>query len=301
MRDSVSLCAPREKRGWDNVSRGRSPALVINEVLWLNNLPNLPKNAGYRRAPHLCRQRPASMATMVSIKHTPLVAVLCLLGACAPLKQQAAETPVKQVYQAAIDTFERGDFAAAIEVLERLDPCRSSGHQADVLCLRQVIANYELGRIENTITVANRFSQNYPGHAQLDQVLYLRGESYLKINQLSVDAGANGAFSPALVQSAYQDFSALLAAFPGSRYAANARLRSELLRQQLAAYELTVAERNLAQGSYIAAVNRARYLLETYQGTPAVPGALKVLVTAYDALGLEAPAANARAILDANF
>ncbi|MEH6825843.1 MAG: outer membrane protein assembly factor BamD [Motiliproteus sp.] len=275
--------------------------MAITEVLWLNNQPYLSKTAGYRRAPHLCRQRPASMATMVSIKRTPLVAVLCLLGACAPLKQQTAEIPVTQGYQAAIDTFDRGDFAAAIETLERLDPCTSLGHQADILCLRQVVANYELGRIEKTITVANRFSQNYPGHAQLDQVLYLRGESYVKINQLSVDAGANGAFSPVVVQSAYQDFSALLAAFPGSRYAANARLQSELLRQQLAAYELTVAERNLTKGRYVAAVNRARYLLETYQGTPAVPGALKVLAKAYDALGLEAPAANTRAILDANF
>ncbi|MEH6473038.1 MAG: outer membrane protein assembly factor BamD [Halopseudomonas sp.] len=239
---------------------------------------------------------------MVSIKFAPLVVLLCLLGACAPVKPQPAEANAPLLYQTAMEAFDRADFASAIKQLELLDTDTSPDHQAEIVRLRLVLANYELGRHENTITAANNFIRLSPQYSQLDQILYLRGDSYYEISQPPGEVGGKKTLqNTAVAQHGYRDFSTLLTRFPHSQHAPKARLKSERLRQQLADYELTVAEQHLNQGAYVSAANRARYVLENYDATPAVPAALKVIAKAYDALGLKMPAANTRAVLESNF
>jgi outer membrane protein assembly factor BamD len=58
------------------------------------------------------------------------------------------------------------------------------------------------------------------------------------------------------------------------------------LRNRLADYELEVARYYMKRGAYVGAINRARGLIETYDGAPAVIDALKVMENAYRKLDM---------------
>ena len=97
------------------------------------------------------------------------------------------------------------------------------------------------------------------------------------------------------------DFAELVKRFPESRYAKDAGLRMLFLRNNLAQYEMHVADYYMRRGAYVAAANRAKQVIENYQGTPAVPQALVVLVQAYRKLGLDDLAADAERVLKLNY
>jgi outer membrane protein assembly factor BamD len=88
--------------------------------------------------------------------------------------------------------------------------------------------------------------------------------------------------------------------FPESKYAADARQRMVFLRHTLAQHEINVGDYYMRRGAYVAAANRARYVLENHPRTPAVRGALKMLAAAYEKMGLDDLAADARRVLAYN-
>jgi len=73
------------------------------------------------------------------------------------------------------------------------------------------------------------------------------------------------------------------------------------LRNNLAAYEISVARYYLRRKAYIAAVNRARYALETFPNTPETSEALIVLVKAYNKLDLSELAEGSMEVLALNY
>jgi outer membrane protein assembly factor BamD len=100
---------------------------------------------------------------------------------------------------------------------------------------------------------------------------------------------------------AFNDFSELIRRFPESRFVPDARQRMVFLRNNLAAYEIIVAEYYLRREAYIAAANRARYALEVFPNTPQTPEALIVLHKAYTELDLPELADGSMAVLELNF
>ena len=73
------------------------------------------------------------------------------------------------------------------------------------------------------------------------------------------------------------------------------------LRNLLARHEIHVANYYASRNAWLAAVNRAKYVVENYQLTPAVETALEIMVQAYTELGLLDNASNAQQVLEANF
>ena len=59
------------------------------------------------------------------------------------------------------------------------------------------------------------------------------------------------------------------------------------LRNRLADYEVEVARYYMKRGAYVGAANRARGVIETYDGAPAVDDALEVMAQSYRKLGVE--------------
>jgi len=82
------------------------------------------------------------------------------------------------------------------------------------------------------------------------------------------------------------DFSELVALFPNSQYSKDARQRMIYLRNMLAEYELHVAKFYMKRGAFVAAANRAKTVIESYQRTPAVREALVILAKAYKIMNL---------------
>jgi outer membrane protein assembly factor BamD len=55
----------------------------------------------------------------------------------------------------------------------------------------------------------------------------------------------------------------------------------------LAMHEMHVARYYMQRKAYVAAVNRTKYVLETYPNSSAVEDALVTMISAYDAMGLD--------------
>ncbi len=74
--------------------------------------------------------------------------------------------------------------------------------------------------------------------------------------------------------------------YPNSEYASDARLKIDMVNDQLAGKEMTIGRWYLRNGDTLAAVGRFRTVVDRYQTTTHTPEALYRLVEAYLTLGL---------------
>jgi len=72
------------------------------------------------------------------------------------------------------------------------------------------------------------------------------------------------------------------------------------LRNKVAKHELHVANYYMQRGAYIAAIDRASYVVEHYQQTPAIKEALLLMVDAYKKLELPQLAQDAQRVYNLN-
>jgi outer membrane protein assembly factor BamD len=96
-------------------------------------------------------------------------------------------------------------------------------------------------------------------------------------------------------------YETLLQRYPESRYAGEATNRTRILRDLLAASEMTVGRWYLRRNNYLAAINRFKVVVTDYQTTEQAPEALMRLTEAYMALGIVNEAQTAAAVLGHNF
>ncbi len=73
------------------------------------------------------------------------------------------------------------------------------------------------------------------------------------------------------------------------------------MRNNLAAYEVHVANYYLERRAYIAALRRGQYVVENFQGTPAVADGIAIMVECYLRLGLNDLADTSLALLRENY
>lgn len=236
---------------------------------------------------------------------TPLLLVALLATGCASHPERDRETGqgADRLYADAREAMEIGDFEMAIQHLENLEVQYPFGPQALQAQLDIAYAYYRNNEPESAIATANRFIKMNPRHPNVDYAYYLRG--------LASFAQTGSALSrflkrdlalrdPRSAEDAFRYFSDLVTRFPDSRYAADARQRMIYLRDYLARHELHVARYYVQRGAFVAAVNRASYILENFDRTSVIPEALQLLQRAYRALGMEDLAADVQAVIDLN-
>ena len=101
--------------------------------------------------------------------------------------------------------------------------------------------------------------------------------------------------------SAQQAFSELIRRYPESRYAADARLKLDLITDHLAGKEMEVGRFYQRSGQWLAATYRFRDVVDKYETSSHTPEALERLVECYLALGIPDEAHKAAAVLGANY
>lgn len=150
---------------------------------------------------------------------------------------------------------------------------------------------------------ADRFIRLHPSHPNVDYAYYLKALAAYRIEEgvfndlFNADPAARD-MGP--VNESYTEFAIMLNTFPDSQYAPDARQRMLYLRELLARHELVVADYYLRKSGYVAAANRARFVIENYADTHARPDALAMLVEANWKLGLEEEADRALRVLALN-
>ena len=102
-------------------------------------------------------------------------------------------------------------------------------------------------------------------------------------------------------QNSFDDLSEFLSRFPESKYAPHAKQRMIYLRNLLAKHEMHIADYYMKRGAYLAAISRAKYVIEHIPNTPQTPFALSVLVEAYGILDYQELKQNNLEVLQSNF
>jgi outer membrane protein assembly factor BamD len=212
--------------------------------------------------------------------------------------------PAKRFYSEAKEALEDGDYITAIEYYEKLEARYPLGKYAQQAQLDIIYAYYKYEEPESAIVAADRFLKLYPRHPKIDYVYFLKGLVYFEFNQGSLERFLpleRSQRDPTSLRRAYQVFSELVMRFPKSKYYQDAKQRMIYLRNVLAMHELQVAEFYMKRGAYLAAANRAKTVVESYQRTPAVPDALVILSKSYKIMGLNDLYADTLKVLKLNY
>lgn len=208
-----------------------------------------------------------------------------------------------EIYGKASKELAAGDYRSAIELYQKLEARYPFGRYAMQGQLDVAYAHYKADEPEEALAAADRFIKLYPQNPYVDYAYYLKG--IVNYNRsvgfldrvVPLDASQR---DPGSALEAFQDFAELVQRFPDSRYAEDARQRMLYLRDNLAKYEVNVARYYMRRGAYIAAANRAQYVVERFQRTSAVEPALEIMIEAYQRLGKEQLATDARRVLELN-
>ena len=241
---------------------------------------------------------------------TGLLLLLALLGAsagCSLIPEQIDVTQnwsASKFYSEAKKALSEGDYEEAIKYYEMLEARFPFGKYAQQAQVEIAYAYYKYDEPASALAAADRFIKLHPRHPHVDYLYYLKGlvnfnagkdliSKYIPQDPTQRDPGA--------ARAAFDDFAILVRKYPQSKYSSDARQRMLFLRNNLAEYEIHVANYYMRRDAYIAAANRAKYVVENYQKTTAVPKALIVMAKAYKLMGLQDLSDDATRVLKLNY
>ena len=211
--------------------------------------------------------------------------------------------PVEELYDKAHVSMTRGNWASAETTFKRLVAQYPYGPYTEQALVETAYAQYKSGKHEDAISSIDRFLRTYPTHRMASYMYYLRGlvnssrDTVFLQRVWSLDASRRDLATP---MQAFNDFQIVTTRYPHSRYAADAELRMAKLRDLFARHELDAALYYLRRTAYVAAAERATYLLETYPQSSYQNDAVATLAAAYTGLGNEQLATDARRVLEQN-
>ena len=237
-----------------------------------------------------------------------LILLLSLIGCGSPPtlsdgNAMGKSRPPEELYAEAMNEMADHNYEKSAKLLESLLSRYPYGRYAQQAQMELAYAYYKHDEPEAALTAADRFIKQYPTSPHLDYVYYLKGVINFNAD-LSIFSSVIprdlSEHDPQSVQDSFDAFKDLVTRFPNSMYAPDARVRMQFLANTMAGHEINVARYYMRRGAYVAAVNRAKTVLNDFAQTPQTLDALQVLVQSYDALGLKQLRDDAQRVLDLN-
>lgn len=229
-----------------------------------------------------------------------------MLAACSDDPSRSdiyASWSAKDFYEESKRALGAGEFKTAIEHLENLEARFPFSPYARQAQLDVAYAYYKFEEPDSVITAADRFLRLNPRDEHVDYAWYLKGLANFNRGSGFLDSWFPrdpAQHDSKSLKDAFSDFSTLVRRYPDSRYAADAHKRLIYLRNELAEQELVVADYYIKRGAFLAAAQRAQYVMEHYSQAPARVRALQIMDAAYTRLGMNDLAADARQVLASN-
>lgn len=210
----------------------------------------------------------------------------------------------QKFYREAKNELMDGNYDKAVKLYEKLEARYPFDKLATQAQLEVAYAYYKKNESDSALAAADRFIKLNPTHPQVDYAYYLRGLINYNKGRSFVDRFLptdSSQRDPGSAREGLRDFNELIAKFPNSKYSEDARKRVAAMRNNLAMYEVNVADFYMRRGAYVAAARRCTEVLEKYPRTQAIPRALTIMQDAYRKLELNDLANDAARVYALNF
>ena len=232
---------------------------------------------------------------MSKIKVT-LFCVLCSvwMSGCSSTKEAEVPQTAEQLYNQAHDYLDRTSYARAAETFEKVELEHPYSRWATKAKLMGAYAYYKDKKYDDAIMSLDRFIKFHPGNKDIAYAYYLKALCYYE-QITDVDRDQSN------TEKALQALQQVIARFPNSEYAKDARLKLDLAYDHLAGKEMEVGRYYLSQENYLSSLNRFSVVVNQYQTTSHIEEALYRQVEIYTILGLDDEARGAYRILAYNY
>ncbi len=227
-----------------------------------------------------------------------LIAAVAVSG-CSMVKKKKPtlayeERPVELLFNVGAADLDRHQWSDAVNYFREVERQHPYSEWSRRAILMTAYAHYQANAYADAIADADRFITLYPGNAATPYAYYLKAVCYF---EQIVDVGRDQA-STENAQGALGD---VIKRYPRTEYAADAKVKLDMVSDQLAGKEMTIGRYYLRAGDPIAAIGRFRTVIDRYQTTSHAPEALYRLIEAYLTVGLVNEAIKDGAVLGYNY
>ena len=228
-----------------------------------------------------------------------LAAAAVGMSGCASLKKHKTdlsyvERPVDVLYATGADRLDRHQWVPAVDYFREVERQHPYSEWARRAILMTAYAHYEGEDYPDAIGDADRFISLYPGNSSAAYAYYLKAVCYF---EQIIDVGRD----QAATDQALAALREITRRFPRTQYASDARLKIDMVNDQLAGKEMTVGRFYQQASDPVAAMARFKDVVDRYQTTSHTPEALYRLVVLDLTLGLTDDAKRNAAVLGTNF
>ena len=200
----------------------------------------------------------------------------------------------QSLYQEGVEALNTGDAFYAAKKFREAEIALTQYDWSSKASIMVGYSEYSRNAYSNAVFELERHIQNYPADKNLNYAHYLIAICYY---EQILDEKKD--LAPLL--KAKKKFEFIMKNFPDTDYATDSRFKIDLIIDQLAAKEMSVARFYMKTEKWIPALNRLKVVVNEYDTTVFVEEALHRLVEVYYRLGLEDEAKQAASILGYNY
>ncbi len=200
----------------------------------------------------------------------------------------------KILYAEGVEALKEGDAFYAGKKFREAETLLSQYTSASKASLMASYADYSRSSYSSAIFGLEKHISSYPADKNIDYAHYLIAICYY---EQILDEKKD--LEPLL--KAKEKFEFIMKNYPNTDYGTDARFKIDLIIDQLAAKEMSVARFYMKTEKWIPALNRLKVVVDQYDRTVFVEEALHRLVEIYYRLGLEDEAKQAASILGYNY
>lgn len=237
------------------------------------------------------------MKSSHSILLVTAASLVLLLSSCSDSnkdKEKVSEVQLDKMYSDAMQNLEKSSFKDAAEQFEKIEQEQPYSKWAAQAQMMAAYAYYRNEKHDEAITVIDRFIKLHPGHKDIAYMYYLKSLSYYdQITDVKRDQKIS--------EYALASLREVVARFPETVYARDAKIKVDLVNDHLAGKEMEVGRFYVSKGKVIAGLNRFQSVVERYQTTSHVPEALYRITASYMHLGVLEEARKNAAVLGHNY
>ena len=198
------------------------------------------------------------------------------------------------VYAEAVEALKRGDAFYAGKKFKEVESLLPQTEWAAKASLLAAYSDYSRNAYAKSIFSLERYINNYPADKNIPYAHFLIAICYY---EQILDEKKD--LKPLLESK--EKFEFIVSEFPDTDYATDSRFKLDLIEDQLAAKEMSIARYYMKTEKWIPALNRLKLVVDKYDRTVFIEEALHRLVEVYYKIGLVEEAKKAASILGYNY